>query len=101
MLTVLERQHSNFTRSASASLSMRVRVPLHRVNIGYVSVGMSKRSVVKRARLGLVIVGFGLLPTQIGLQDLGSLIAPSAAASDFAQGRVIASPFGTIHAPLV
>jgi len=80
---------------------MRVRVPLHRVNIGYVSVGMSKRSVVKRARLGLVIVGFGLLPTQIGLQDLGSLIAPSAAASDFPQGRFIASPFGTIHAPLI
>ena len=34
------------------------------------------RSVAKTARLGLVIVGFGLLPTQIGLQDLGSLIAP-------------------------
>jgi spore germination cell wall hydrolase CwlJ-like protein len=60
---------------------------------------MSKRSVAKAARLGLVIVGFGLLPTQIGLQDLGSLIAPRAAASE--RGPFIASPFGTIHAPLI
>jgi spore germination cell wall hydrolase CwlJ-like protein len=59
---------------------------------------MRKRSVAKAARLGLVIVGFGLLPTQIGLQDLGSLIAPRAAASE---GHFIASPFGTIHAPLI
>jgi spore germination cell wall hydrolase CwlJ-like protein len=62
---------------------------------------MSQRRVAKTARLGLVIVGFGLLPTQIGLQDLGSLIAPRAAASDFPQGHFIASPFGTIHAPLI
>jgi spore germination cell wall hydrolase CwlJ-like protein len=60
---------------------------------------MSKRGVVKTARLGLVIVGFGLLPTQIGLQDLGSLIAPRAAASE--RGHFFASPFGTIHAPLI
>src|SRR5262249_52296287 len=40
-------------------------------------------------------------PTQVGLQDLGSLIAPRAAASDFPQGHFIASPFGTIHAPLI
>jgi hypothetical protein len=59
---------------------------------------MSKRRVAKTARLGLVIVGFGLLPTQIGLQDIGSLIAPRAAASE---GHFIASPFGTIHAPLI
>jgi spore germination cell wall hydrolase CwlJ-like protein len=59
---------------------------------------MSKRSVAKAARLGLVIVGFGLLPTRIGLQDIGSLIAPRAAASE---GHFIASPFGTIHAPLI
>ncbi len=59
---------------------------------------MRKRSVARTARLGLVIVGFGLLPTQIGLQDLGSLIAPRAAASE---GPFIASPFGTIHAPLI
>src|SRR5262249_14527556 len=62
---------------------------------------MSERSVAKAARLGLVIVGFGLLPTQVGLQDLGSLIAPRAAASTFPQGHFIASPFGTIHAPLI
>ena len=60
---------------------------------------MSKRGVAKTARLGLVIVGFGLLPTQIGLQDLGSLIAPRAAASE--RGYFYASPFGTIHAPLI
>src|SRR5262249_60781406 len=48
---------------------------------------------------GLVIVGFGLLPTQVGLQDLGSLIAPRAAASE--RTPFIASPFGTIHAPLI
>jgi spore germination cell wall hydrolase CwlJ-like protein len=59
---------------------------------------MCKRSVAKTARLGLVIVGFGLLPTQIGLQDLGSLIAPRAAASE--RGH-FASPFGTIHAALI
>jgi spore germination cell wall hydrolase CwlJ-like protein len=60
---------------------------------------MSRRSVVKTARLGLVIVGFGLLPTQIGLQDLDSLIAPRAVASE--RGHFFASPFGTIHAPLI
>jgi spore germination cell wall hydrolase CwlJ-like protein len=38
------------------------------------------------------------LPTQIGLQDFGSLIAPRAAASE--RGH-FASPFGTIHAPLI
>jgi spore germination cell wall hydrolase CwlJ-like protein len=60
---------------------------------------MCKRSVAKTARLGLVIVGFGLLPTQIGLQDIGSLIAPRAAASE--RAHFIASPFGTIHAELI
>lgn len=60
---------------------------------------MCKRSVAKTARLGLVIVGFGLLPTRIGLQDIGSLIAPRAAASE--RAHFIASPFGTIHAPLI
>jgi hypothetical protein len=59
---------------------------------------MCKHSVAKTARLGLVIIGFGLLPTQIGLQDLGSLIAPRAAASE--RGH-FASPFGTIHAALI
>jgi hypothetical protein len=59
------------------------------------------RRVAKTARLGLVIVGFYLLPTEIGLQDLGSLIAPRAAASGFPQGHFIVSPFGTIHAPLI
>src|SRR5689334_6543941 len=59
------------------------------------------RRVAKTVRLALVIVGFGLLPTQVGLQDLGSLIAPRAAASDFPQGRFIVSPFGTIHAALI
>ena len=59
------------------------------------------RRVAKTARLGLVIVGLGLLPTQVGLQDLGSLIAPRAAASGFRQPHFIASPFGTIHAQLI
>jgi spore germination cell wall hydrolase CwlJ-like protein len=49
-----------------------------------------------------VIAGFGVLPTQVGLQDLGSLIGPGpAAASDLGQGHFIASPFGTIHAALI
>ena len=61
---------------------------------------MRKRSVAKTARLGLVIVGFALLPTQVGLQELGSLIAPRAAASGFPQDLIV-SPFGTIHAPLI
>ena len=60
---------------------------------------MRKRSVVKIARLGLVIVGFGLLPTQIGLQDLGSMIAPRAAAAS--EGHYTVTPFGTINAPLI
>jgi spore germination cell wall hydrolase CwlJ-like protein len=62
---------------------------------------MSKRRVAKTARLGLLIVGIYLLPTQVGLQDLGSVIAPRAAASGFPQSHFIASPFGTIHAPLI
>jgi spore germination cell wall hydrolase CwlJ-like protein len=62
---------------------------------------MCVRRVTKVARLGLVIVGVYLLPTEIGLQDLGSMIAPRAAASGFPQDHFIASPFGTIHAPLL
>jgi spore germination cell wall hydrolase CwlJ-like protein len=74
---------------------------LRELNIGGVSVAMCVRRVAKTARLGLVIAGFYLLPTQVGLQDLASMIAPRAAASGFPQGRWIVSPFGTIHAPLI
>ena len=56
------------------------------------------RRVAKTALLGVAIVGIGLLPTQVGLQDLGSLIAPRAAASGFSREQFMASPFGTIHA---
>jgi spore germination cell wall hydrolase CwlJ-like protein len=58
------------------------------------------RSVAKAGCCGLAIVGFGLLPTPTGFQDLGSLVAPRAAASASIREHLAVSPFGTIHAAL-
>src|SRR5262245_6118415 len=55
------------------------------------------RSVSKIVWLGVAIVGFSLLPTQVGQTDIGAFIARASAASD--HGHFI-SPFGTIHAAL-
>jgi len=48
----------------------------------------------------LAVVGLGLLPTQLEFHHIGALIAPPAEASDFFPDRLMASPFGTIHATL-
>jgi spore germination cell wall hydrolase CwlJ-like protein len=43
---------------------------------------------------------FGISPTQVAFQDVGSLIGPAPAMADRIREHLIASPFGTIHAGL-
>ena len=43
---------------------------------------------------------FSLLPSTIGFQDLGALLAGQPAVAERARARLIASPFGTIHAAM-
>jgi spore germination cell wall hydrolase CwlJ-like protein len=47
---------------------------------------------------GLCVLGFVLLPTPGGHQDLAALIAGQPAVAERWQQHVLASPFGTIHA---
>ena len=58
------------------------------------------RGVSRLTLLGLAVVGFGVLPTRVGIQDIGSLIVPRAAASGLLREHRAASPFRTIHAAL-
>jgi spore germination cell wall hydrolase CwlJ-like protein len=44
------------------------------------------------------VLVFALLPSSIGFQDLGALLAGQPAVAERARARLIASPFGTIHA---
>lgn len=53
---------------------------------------------VVRAPFGLSALAFLLMPTAIGHQDIGALIARQPAVAERWQKHVIASPFGTIHA---
>jgi spore germination cell wall hydrolase CwlJ-like protein len=52
----------------------------------------------KTAWIGLGALVFGLLPTSIGYQDLGALLARRPAVTERARAHLIESPFGTIHA---
>jgi len=52
----------------------------------------------RRARIGVVALCLALLPTQIGFQDLGALLAQQPGVAARARAYLIASPFGTIHA---
>ena len=47
---------------------------------------------------GLGVLALSLVPTQIGYQDLASLLARQPAVAQRARAHVLASPFGTIHA---
>src|SRR5664279_3776562 len=62
-----------------------------------------KKRQKKRGRRGLArivsgVLVFSLLPSTIGFQDLGALLAGQPAVAERARARLIASPFGTIHA---
>jgi spore germination cell wall hydrolase CwlJ-like protein len=50
------------------------------------------------ASIGVSALVFALLPSTIGFQDLGALLARQPGIAARAQRHVIASPFGTIHA---
>ena len=50
------------------------------------------------ARIGFGAVVLATLPTQIGFQDLGALLARQSAVAMRWRQHVVASPFGTIHA---
>jgi spore germination cell wall hydrolase CwlJ-like protein len=52
----------------------------------------------KLARIGALVLAFALLPSQIGFQDLGALLARQPGVAARARAYLIASPFGTIHA---
>jgi spore germination cell wall hydrolase CwlJ-like protein len=54
----------------------------------------------KSARIGVAAVVFSLLPSTIGFQDLGALLARQPAVAERAREHLIASPFGTIHAAM-
>jgi hypothetical protein len=51
-------------------------------------------------RIGFGALAMSLLPCTIGFQDLGALLARQPAVSERARARLIASPFGTIHAAM-
>jgi spore germination cell wall hydrolase CwlJ-like protein len=57
-----------------------------------------KRARRKLARFVSGVLVFSLLPSTIGFQDLGALLAGQPAVAERARARLIASPFGTIHA---
>ncbi|WP_034467630.1 cell wall hydrolase, partial [Afipia sp. P52-10] len=50
------------------------------------------------ASFGFALTVFGLLPTEVGYQDIASLLARQPGVTERWQKHVIASPFGTIHA---
>src|ERR1700716_1091198 len=57
-------------------------------------------SVSKAAYLVLAVALFGVAPTQLAVQDAGSLAGRAPAMSDRIREHPVASPFGTIHACL-
>src|SRR5664279_1415018 len=54
----------------------------------------------RRVSIGFGALVFALLPNAIGFQDLGALLVRQPGVAARAQGHVIASPFGTIHAAM-
>jgi spore germination cell wall hydrolase CwlJ-like protein len=52
------------------------------------------------ARIGFGALAIALMPSTIGFQDLGALLAGQPAVAERARARLIASPFGTIHAAM-
>lgn len=70
-------------------VALRVRMP-----------GPSQRRKRRLARIVSGVIVFSLLPTSIGFQDLGALLANQTAVAERARARLIASPFGTIHAAM-
>ena len=52
------------------------------------------------AQIGYGALVFALLPSTIGFQDLGALLARQPAVMERAREHLIASPFGTIHAAM-
>ena len=52
------------------------------------------------AQIGFGALALSLLPGTIGFQDLGALLARQPAVAERARERLIASPFGTIHAAM-
>ncbi|MGI8524775.1 MAG: cell wall hydrolase [Pseudolabrys sp.] len=63
-------------------------------------VRVSRRSRRPFAVFGVGLVGFSILPNQIGYQDLGALIARQPEVAERWRKHIIASPFGTIHAAM-
>ena len=59
---------------------------------------VSNRRKKARNSFGLAAVLFSVMPTQIGFQDLASLLARQPDVAEHWRAHLIASPFGTIHA---
>ena len=51
-------------------------------------------------RIGFGALAVALLPSSVGFQDLGALMARQPAVAQRARAHLIASPFGTIHAAM-
>ena len=54
----------------------------------------------RHASIGFGALVFALLPSSIGYQDLGALLARQPAVAERVREHLIASPFGTIHAAM-
>jgi spore germination cell wall hydrolase CwlJ-like protein len=62
-----------------------------------------QRRKFARRKLTKIVIGaltLSLLPSTIGFQDLGALLARQPAVAERAREHLIASPFGTIHAAM-
>jgi hypothetical protein len=68
------------------------------------TVSVKRRRLTPRrrrlAQIGLGALIMTLLPNAIGFQDLGALLARQPAVTERVRARLIASPFGTIHAAM-
>lgn len=76
-------------------VALRVRMPVPKKRL---EKRHEKRRRRKLARVVSGVLVFSLLPSTIGFQDLGALLAGQPAVAERARARLIASPFGTIHA---
>ena len=62
------------------------------------SAGVRASATESGAQIGAVALLIALLPSTIGFQDLGALLARQPGVAARARAYLIASPFGTIHA---
>lgn len=68
--------------------------------VGVLTKVSHRRGRWRHGRIAVCALVFALLPNAVGFQDLGALLANQPAVAGRARARLIASPFGTIHAAM-